>query len=97
MNIFVASLSFNTDEDELRNAFENFGEVDSVKIVMDKHTGRSKGFGFVEMSNDGEAQAAIDALNESEIAGRNIVVKKARPKTEDTGRRGGSGSYRSNY
>ena len=80
MNIFVAKLSFNTQEDDLRDAFEEFGEVSSVKIIMDKFTGRSKGFGFVEMDNDDEARAAIDDLNEAELDGRTIVVKKAEPR-----------------
>ncbi|MDB4728447.1 RNA-binding protein, partial [Saprospiraceae bacterium] len=63
MNIFVAKLNFDTQEDDLRDAFEEFGSVDSVKIIMDKFTGRSKGFGFVEMPNDEEAQNAINDLN----------------------------------
>lgn len=92
MNIFVASLSFNTQEDELREAFENYGEVDSVKIIMDKHTGRSKGFGFVEMSDDNEGQAAINGLNDSNLGGRDIVVKVARPKAEND-----RGSFRRSY
>lgn len=95
--LYVGGLSYNTTDATLKDTFAAAGTVESATIIIDKMTNRSKGFGFVEMSNDGEAQAAIDALNESEIAGRNIVVKKARPKTEDTGRRGGSGSYRSNY
>ncbi|MCB0595883.1 MAG: RNA-binding protein [Phaeodactylibacter sp.] len=90
MNIFVAKLSYDTHEDTLRNAFEEFGEVSSAKIIMDKFTGRSKGFGFVEMPNDDEGQEAINALNDTEMDGRTIVVKKARPK-EDNSRRGGGG------
>src|SRR5210317_397995 len=92
MNIFVAKLNFNTQEDDLREAFEEFGEVDSVKIIMDKFTGRSKGFGFVEMPNDEEAEAAIADLNDSEVDGRTIVVKKAEPR-ENRDRRGGGGGY----
>jgi RNA recognition motif-containing protein len=80
MNIFVAKLSYQTESDELREAFEAFGTVDSAKVVFDKETNRSKGFGFVEMPNDDEAQAAIAALNDSELAGRTIVVKKAEPR-----------------
>lgn len=80
MNIFVAKLNFDTQESDLRYAFEEFGEVDSVKIVMDKFTGRSKGFGFVEMPNDDEAQAAIADLDDNEFDGRTIVVKKAEPR-----------------
>ncbi len=92
MNIFVAKLNFDTQEDYLRELFEEFGEVDSVKIIMDKFTGRSKGFGFVEMANEEEGQAAINELNDSEVDGRTIVVKKAEPReNRDRGGRGGYG------
>jgi RNA recognition motif-containing protein len=77
MNIFVAKLNFSTQDDGLRDAFEQFGEVDSAKIIMDRETGRSKGFGFVEMPNDDEAMDAIESLNETELDGRTIVVKKS--------------------
>ncbi len=77
MNIFVAKLSFNTDDDGLREAFETYGSVVSAKVIFDNYTGKSKGFGFVEMSDQQEAVAAIDGLNESELDGRTIVVKKA--------------------
>ena len=80
MNIFVAKLSYNTEEDTLRSAFEAFGTVDSVKIIFDRIENRSKGFGFVEMPEDAEALAAIDGLNESTLDGRTIVVKKANPR-----------------
>jgi RNA recognition motif-containing protein len=89
MNIFVTKLNYNTQEDTLRNAFEPFGAISSVKIIMDKMSGRSKGFGFVEMENDEEAHAAINALNETEIDGRMIVVKKANPKESNNDSRGG--------
>ena len=92
MNIFVAKLSFDTQEYDLEQAFLAFGAVDSVKIIMDKFTGRSKGFGFVEMPNDDEAQAAIDGLNDQDLDGRTIVVKKAEPR-ENRGGRGGRGGY----
>ncbi|MBN1820278.1 MAG: RNA-binding protein [Prolixibacteraceae bacterium] len=82
MNIYVGNLSFKIDEEDLKKVFEAYGEVDSVKIITDKFSGRSKGFGFVEMSNDEEAKKAIDGLNNSEIDGRNIVVNQARQKTE---------------
>ncbi len=82
MNIFVAQLSYNTKEDTLRELFEAHGEVSSAKIIFDKFENRSKGFGFVEMPNDAEAQKAINALNESELEGRNIVVKQARPRED---------------
>ncbi len=80
MNIFVAKLNFDTTESGLRHAFEEFGHVDSCKIIMDKFTGRSKGFGFVEMPNDDEAHNAIDTLNDSDLDGRTIVAKVAEPR-----------------
>ena len=96
MNIFVAKLNYDTHEDDLRSAFEAFGEVGSAKIIMDKFTGRSKGFGFVEMDNDDEGSAAIDALNDSDLDGRTIVVKQARPREDNRGG-GGGGGYNSRY
>jgi len=89
MNIFVARLNYDTQEADLQYAFEEFGTVDSAKIIMDKATGRSKGFGFVEMPNDDEARAAINALNDQEFDGRTIVVKEAEPREK----RGGGGGY----
>ena len=80
MNIFVAKLNFKTKKEELEAAFAQHGQVTSCKIVRDKETGRSKGFGFVEMPNDSEANAAIAALNEKEFDGRILVVKTANPK-----------------
>lgn len=94
MNIFVAKLNFDTRESELQDAFEEYGAVDTVKIIMDKFTGRSKGFGFVEMPNDDEAQNAIDGLNDVELDGRTIVVKKAEPRESRDSRGGGGGGYR---
>jgi cold-inducible RNA-binding protein len=82
MNIFVAKLNFDTDNDTLRSAFEAFGEVTSAKVVTDFNTGRSKGFGFVEMSNDDEARAAIEQLDNTDLDGRTIAVKEARPKED---------------
>ena len=82
MNIFVGSLPFSIDEADLRESFEAYGVVNSVKIITDKFTGRSKGFGFVEMENDAEAQKAIDELNGATVAGRTIVVNKSEPKPE---------------
>ena len=99
MNIFVAKLNFDTRESDLQDAFEAHGAVDSVKIIMDKFTGKSKGFGFVEMPNDDEGQAAISALNDEEFDGRTIVVKKAEPRENRGGggggfnRGGGGGGY----
>ena len=80
MNIFVAKLNFDTSEDALRSAFEEFGTVDSVKIIMDKFSGRSKGYGFVEMANDDEGRDAIEATNGTEFMGRNLNVNEARPR-----------------
>jgi RNA recognition motif-containing protein len=89
MNIYVGNLSWNLKDQDLSNLFAQHGEVTSAKIVTDKFTQRSKGFGFVEMANDEEAQAAIAALNNSEVDGRNLVVNESRPKPEGSG--GGSG------
>ena len=82
MNIFVGSLPFSIEEADLRESFEAYGAVDSVKIITDKFTGRSKGFGFVEMPNAAEAQKAIDELNGATVQGRAIVVNKSEPKPE---------------
>lgn len=84
MNIFVAKLNFKTRKEELEAAFAPYGAVSSAKIVRDKETGRSKGYGFVEMPNDSEALQAIASLNEKELDGREIVVKPANPKTAET-------------
>ncbi len=97
MNIFVARLDYSVQDDELRQLFEAFGTVDSAKVIMDKDTGRSKGFGFVEMPEDNEVQNAINDLDGQELKGRNIVVKKARPREDNRGggfNRGGGGGYR---
>ena len=95
MNIFVARLNYSTVEDSLREAFEAFGEVSSAKIILDKFTGKSKGFGFVEMPNDDEAREAISELNDTVFDGRTIVVKEAEPRESrgggGGGRRGGGG------
>lgn len=80
MNIFVARLNFKTRREDLEQAFAQFGQVASAKIVKDRETGRSKGFGFVEMPNDDEGNKAIAALNETELDGRTIVVKPANQK-----------------
>ncbi len=85
MNIFVARLNFKTRHEDLEAAFAKFGQVTSAKIVKDRDTGRSKGFGFVEMASDEEANKAIVALNETELDGRQIVVKPANPKTSADG------------
>jgi RNA recognition motif-containing protein len=82
MNIYVGNLSYSVADDDLRDLFAAHGEVISASVIADKHTGQSKGFGFVEMSNDAEAEAAIQALNESDLQGRNIKVNQARPREE---------------
>lgn len=92
MNIFVTKLNRETNEHGLQEAFENFGEVTSSKIIMDRETGRSKCFGFVEMSNDVEAKEAIDQLDGSELDGFKIVVKEAEPRE----RRDNRGGFRRN-
>ncbi len=88
-NIFVGNLSFNTSEDELRQLFEAYGQVERVSILTDRDTGRSRGFGFVEMSNSEEGEKAIAGLNGSQVGGRTINVNEARPKAERAG--GGRG------
>ncbi len=88
-NIFVGNLSFNTSEDELRQAFEAYGQVERVSILTDRDTGRSRGFGFVEMVSNEDGEKAITALNGSQIGGRTINVNEARPKSD----RGGGGGY----
>lgn len=90
MNIYVGNLSWSLKDQDLANLFASFGEVTSAKIVTDKFTQRSKGFGFVEMANDDQAQAAIAQLNGSEVEGRNIVVNESRPKQEG----GGGGGFK---
>ena len=92
MNIFVGSLPFKIVESELQEIFEEYGEVTSVKIITDRATGRSKGFGFVEMSNEEEAKKAIEELNNAEVEGRTIVVNKAEEKKE--GSRPSGGGFR---
>jgi hypothetical protein len=92
MNIFVASLSFSSTDEDLQRLFEQFGTVDSAKVILDRETGRSRGFGFVEMPDDAEANAAIENLNDADVEGRNIIVKEARPR-EERGGGGGGGGY----
>jgi RNA recognition motif-containing protein len=88
-NIFVGNLNFNTSEDELRQMFEAHGQVDRVSIMTDRETGRSRGFGFVEMANAEEAERAIAALNGMQLGGRTLNVNEARPKPERSGGGGG--------
>ncbi len=89
MNIYVGNLSYEITDDEVKDLFSPHGEIASVSIIKDKQSGESKGFGFVEMPNQAEAEEAIKALNESEVKGRNIKVKTARPKEERPKRRTG--------
>jgi len=91
MNIFVGSLPYKVDEQELKQIFEQFGEVTSAKLIMDRETGRSKGFGFVEMSDDEDGRKAIDDLNGSEMYGRAIAVKEAEERKPRSDFRGGGG------
>jgi RNA recognition motif-containing protein len=90
-NIFVGNLSFSTTEDELRQIFEPFGQVDRISIMTDRDTGRSRGFGFVEMASNEDGEKAITALNGSQVGGRTLNVNEARPKTERAGGGGGGG------
>ena len=82
MNIYVGNLNYRIKEDDLKSIFEDYGQVDSVKIINDKMSGRSKGFAFVEMPDDAEARAAMEALHESEYEGRKMIVNEARPRRE---------------
>ncbi|MBW7890452.1 MAG: RNA-binding protein [Chitinophagaceae bacterium] len=92
MNLYVGNLSWTMSEDDLRNLFEQYGAVSSVKIVKDRETGRSKGFGFVEMENDTEAQNALSSLYDQEIMGRKIVVNEAQDRPARPG--GGGGGFK---
>jgi len=89
MNIYVGNLSYEITDDEVRDIFSPHGEVSSVSIIKDKYSGQSKGFGFVEMPNQAEAEEAIKTLNESDLKGRNIKVNQAKPKEERPKRRTG--------
>lgn len=92
MNIYVGNLSFEVTDEDLQQAFSAFGQITTVSVVKDKFTGQSRGFGFVEMPNPAEAQAAIAGLNGKEIKGRALNINEARPRTE--GGRGGGGGGR---
>ncbi len=94
MKLYVGNLSFDTGESDLRSAFEAHGTVDSVAVVSDKYTGRSRGFGFVEMNNAEEAKVAMAELNEKELDGRKLNVNEARPREDN---RGGGGGGRDRY
>lgn len=96
MNIYVGNLHYGVDEEDLRGIFEEYGEVSSVKLITDKFTGKSKGFAFVEMGTSESAQAAIEALNDAELEGRNMRVNEARERTDDN-RRKSFNRQRNNY
>ena len=100
MNIYVGKLSYEVTEEDLRLALEQFGRVESATIIKDKHSGQSKGFGFVEMASKAEGQSAIDGLNGKELKGKALNVNAARPRTERRGYgadRGGQGGGRGGY
>ena len=90
MNIYVGNVPYNSSEEDLGNLFSEYGTVTSVKIIINKHTGRSKGFGFVEMANDEEGQKAVDSLDGHEMNGRNLRVDKAKDRDDsrDSGNQG---------
>ncbi|HVV03923.1 MAG TPA: RNA-binding protein [Puia sp.] len=98
MNIYVSNLSFNVQDEDLRSFFEPYGEVASARIINDKATGQSRGFGFVEMKDETAARKAIAELNDATVEGRNIKVMEARPKEEKSfrGNSGGGGGFRKN-
>ena len=94
MNLYVGNLAYSMRDDDLNNLFATHGTVDAARVIMDRIAGRSKGFGFVEMSDEAAAKAAIEAINGTEVDGRNIVVNEARPREP---RRGGRDSNRGPY
>lgn len=94
MNIYVGNLSYNATEEDLKELFETYGTVASVALIKDKMTGQMRGFAFVEMPNDAEAQTAIQALNDNDFKGRNLAVNVARPREERSGGGGGGGGGR---
>ena len=94
MNIYVGNLAYSVTEDDLRTAFSAYGEITSVSLITDKFSGQSKGFGFVEMPNNSEADAAIKGLNETALKGRNMKVNQAKPRSDRPQRGGGGGGGR---
>lgn len=91
MNIYISNLNYSVSDDQLQDLFATYGEISSAKVIMDRETGRSRGFGFVEMPDDAAAQKAIDELNQADFEGKTINVNVAKPKTERTD--GGRGGY----
>ncbi len=94
MNIYVGNLPFDTTEDQLNELFSQYGSVQKASIIMDRETGRSRGFGFVEMTDDSQAQSAIDALNQKDFNGRPLTVNQAQPREDKPRRTGGGGGFR---
>src|SRR5210317_84904 len=94
MDIYVGNLAYEVRDDELLGAFEQYGEVESARVIMDRESGRSRGFGFVKMPNNDEGQAAIDALNESDLQGRPLRVREAEERQPRSGGGGGGGFNR---
>ncbi len=94
MNIYVGNLPFEIDDTELENTFTPFGEVSSARVIQDRFSGRSRGFGFVEMADDSQAEAAIEALNGKEFSGRPLTVNEAKPREDKRGGGGGDGERR---
>ena len=94
MNIYVGNLPFEIDDTELENTFTPFGEVSSARVIQDRFSGRSRGFGFVEMADDSQAEAAIQALNGKDFSGRPLTVNEAKPREDKRGGGGGDGERR---
>lgn len=94
MKLYVGNLSYDTNESDLRDLFTPYGEPDSARLIIDRDSGRSKGFGFVEFANDSEAKAAMSALNGKEVNGRSLTVNEARPRNDFGGGGGGGGRRR---
>jgi RNA recognition motif-containing protein len=95
--LYVGNLAYGVNSTDLQQMFEEFGAVQSAQVIMDRESGQSRGFGFVEMGSDQEAQAAIDALNGKNVDGRNLTVNEAKPREDRGGGRGGSGGGRGGY
>jgi RNA recognition motif-containing protein len=93
MNIYVSNLSFNVQDEDLRGFFAEYGEVSSAKVILDRESGRSRGFGFVEMPDNAAAQTAISELDGATVEGRNIKVMEAKPKEDRPARSGGGGNF----
>jgi len=91
MNIFISNLSFRVNDEDLKQLFEEYGEISSARVITDKYTGKSRGFGFVEMNSDSDAKKAIEELDKAEYDGKVITVSVARPKTETRGKENGGG------